>query len=321
MIAVAFPLFSAIAVTSTATPEHVLPMWMQDAHPAVAVTLESRNEPLRFVVDSAAGASLVDSRIVRRYGLENPDDKLVGDIRGASSSAAVAHRMRMADWNAGTMKLKVVGMHTELAALSKTEEAVVVDGILGNDITRRWDARWDFAGNQLQLWPADALPDGPHCQANALPERKPGLTGFGFINARLGETGVKAIAVVDTGAAQTVLNLAAAQALGLRTDGSDPRVQPRKTGTQGLGGQPQASWLYTLPELSSAGWQHPPLEIRISALPVFRSLGLEASPALILGADAMRNGQLDISAGARRICLSRQPDTDIRADNDAETDA
>lgn len=44
-------------------------MWMQGGHPAVAVSLDGRAEPLRFVVDSAAGATLVDDRVVRRYGL------------------------------------------------------------------------------------------------------------------------------------------------------------------------------------------------------------------------------------------------------------
>jgi len=45
--------------------------------------------------------------------------------------------------------------------------------------------------------------------------------------------------------------------------------------------------------------------VRISALPVFKAIGLEDQPALILGADAMLDSQVDISAGAARICLQR----------------
>ncbi len=73
-----------------------------------------------------------------------------------------------------------------------------------------------------------------------------------------------------------------------------------------LGGKPQATWLYTLPGMTGSGWQHPAMEVRISELPVFKAIGLEQRPALILGADAMRGSQVDISAGAARICL-RQP--------------
>jgi predicted aspartyl protease len=307
------PLFAAtaaavpnapIAPTATA-PEHVLPMWMQAMHPAIAVRLDGRAEPLRFVVDSAAGATLVDSRIARRYGLDDVGNPTTGQIRGASASSATANRMRQADWAIGSMTLKIVGMHADLSRLSNPDNAVSVDGILGNDLTRRWDTRWDFAARELQLWTAGQLAGGPHCQANAMPTRRRGLEGFGFITTRLGDTGIEAIAVVDTGAAQTVLNAAAARALGLRTDGSDARVVPRGKGTEGLGGQPQPSWLYTLPALSSGTWQHPAFEVRISALPVFQSIGLEEQPALILGADAMLDSQVDITAGAARICLQR----------------
>ncbi|MCF7750538.1 aspartyl protease family protein [Bacillus subtilis subsp. subtilis] len=311
------PLFVATAaavasapITTTAapstTPEHVLPMWMQVMHPGVAVHLDGHAEPLRFVVDSAAGATLVDSRIVRRFGLEDTLDQSIGQISGASASSATTHRMRQTDWAIGNVELKIIGLHTDLSSLSDPEKAVTVDGILGNDITRRWDTRWDFVAGQLQLWTPGHLPDGAHCQANALPTRQPGLEGFGFITVRLGDAGVEAVAVVDTGAAQTVLNAAAARALGLRTDGTDARVTPREKGTEGLGGKPHPSWLYTLPALGSGTWQHPALEVRISALPVFKVIGLEDQPALILGADAMVGGQVDISAGAARICLQRQ---------------
>ena len=286
-------------------PEHVLPMWMQAMHPSVAVRLDGQAEPLRFVVDSAAGATLVDSRVARRYGLDNTDDATTGQIRGASASSATANRMRQTAWAISTLNLTIVGMHSDLSRLSNAEKAITVDGILGNDLTRRWDTRWDFLVHELQLWTPGQLADGPHCQANALPDRRGGLEGFGFIATRLGDTGIDAVAVVDTGAAQTVLNAAAARALGLRTDGSDARVTPREKGTEGLGGQPQPSWLYTLPALRSGTWQHPAFEVRISALPVFKAIGLEDQPALILGADAMLDSQVDIRAGAARICLQR----------------
>jgi len=93
--------------------------------------------------------------------------------------------------------------------------------------------------------------------------------------------------------------------LGLRTDGSDTRVRARSKGSEGLGGKPTPTWLYTLPALASAEWQHPAVEVRISELPVFRAIALDQQPAVILGADVMQGGQVDISAGAERICLKR----------------
>jgi hypothetical protein len=86
---------------------HILPMWMQGGHPAVAVSLDGRAEPLRFVVDSAAGATLVDARVVRRYGLEDADAEVsqaqgrVQLRRGCSACAA-----RPGSWAAGSCRPK-----------------------------------------------------------------------------------------------------------------------------------------------------------------------------------------------------------------------
>ncbi|PJL24350.1 MULTISPECIES: pepsin/retropepsin-like aspartic protease family protein [Stenotrophomonas] len=299
LLAAAFP------APAASSPEYVLPMWMQGNHPSVTVSLDDRAEPLRFVVDSAAGATLVDGRVARRYGLEDARSAAT-HAQGASAGNAPLQRMHTTSWQIGGWRLSVSGMQADLSNLQKDDEPSI-DGLIGNDLTGRWDTRWDFGRGELALWKPGALDvDGPGCQANALPKRSRGLERFGFITVKLGDTGPEAIAVVDTGAAQTVLNDQAARALGLRTDGSDGRVRVREKGTEGLGGKPQATWLYTLPGMTGSGWQHPAMEVRISELPVFKAIGLEQRPALILGADAMRGSQVDISAGAARICL-RQP--------------
>ncbi|HDS1137154.1 TPA: aspartyl protease family protein [Stenotrophomonas maltophilia] len=299
LLATAFPALSATP------PSHVLPMWMQGGHPAVAVSLDGRAEPLRFVVDSAASTTVVDDRVARRYGLEDAD-ATVSTVQGASAKSAQLRRTRTTSWQLGGWKMKVSGIQADLSSLPKDDDPAI-DGLIGNDLTGRWDTRWDFGRGELALWkPGQLSVDGAGCQANALPDRRKGLEHFGFITVKLGDAGLEAIAVVDTGAAQTVLNAEAARALGLRIDGSDERLRVREKGTQGLGGKPQATWLYTLPGMTGSGWQHPAMEVRISELPVFKAIGLEQRPALILGADAMRGSQVDISAGAARICL-RQP--------------
>lgn len=307
LMATLLPLSAAAALATapatTMAPAHVLPMWMQGNHPAVAVNLDGRVEPLRFVVDSAAGATLVDDRIARRYGLED-STAVTTSAQGASSSAAQLRRLRSTWWQLGGLRYEASAVQAKLEGLPKGDDPAI-DGIIGNDVTSRWDTRWDFVNGTLALYLPGALGKGAACQANALPARQGGLRNFAFISVQLGSPGIKAMAVVDTGAAQTVLNMAAARALGLRTDGSDARVRLRAEGTQGLGGQPQSTWLYELAAMSSQGWQHPGMEVRISALSVFKSIGLEDHPALILGADAMLDGQVDISAGADRICLHR----------------
>ncbi|MBD3680311.1 retropepsin-like domain-containing protein [Stenotrophomonas sp. Br8] len=289
-----------------ATPAEILPMEMDDNnHPVINLSLSGRADPLRFITDSAAGATLLDSCIARRHGLE--DDKAGATlVQGATNNRAEIRRLRSTTWKLGNLQLEAAVMQADLGG-SSCKDASGMAGILGNDITRRWDTRWDFAAKQLQLWPPGSLPNGAHCQANALPARKSGLQGFGFIKVFLGKEGVEAIALVDTGAAATVLNIAAAQTLGVRTDGSDARVKVSKSKFAGLGGRAQSSWAYELPAMASGSWQRPAMEVFISEMQVFNTLGLAERPALILGNDAMAGAQIDITAGAGRICLQAPP--------------
>lgn len=283
---------------------HVLPLWMQGGHPTIAVQLGDSVEPLHFVVDSAAGATVMDQATARRLGMEDPDAVGVA-VEGATDSSALLRRTRSTRWQMGSLSFEAATMHTDLSRLG-SEDGRRIDGIVGNDITDAFDTTYDIAGQQLLLQPPGTLKQGSACAPNALPDRDASMRRFGFIRMQLGSAGIEAIAVVDTGAAQTVLNGAAATALNLRIDGSDARVRVRAKGTRGLGEQVMPTWLTTLPALGMGSWRHPPLEVRISELPVFASLGLKDGPALILGADAIADTRLQIGSGAGWICLRRK---------------
>jgi len=280
-----------------------VPLSMHRGHPVVDVRIGDQAAPLRFVVDTAAGATVVDSDVVRRLGLEDDAADAIA-VNGATDAAAQIRATREAEWRIGDLSLRLSAMHTGLGHLAGGD-GPRIDGILGNDVLRRYDMTMAIDAGRLALAPAGSLAETSACQANALPGRSAPMAGFGFIELHMGEDRVPVVAVVDTGAAQTVLNLAAAQALGLRTDGSDPRVRVREKGTRGLGAAVADTWLTTLPSLQSGTWQHPPFEVRISALSIFKALGLDARPALILGADALLDTELTVAANATRICLRR----------------
>lgn len=282
---------------------HVLPMWMQGGHPTVAVRLGESVEPLHFVIDSAAGATVVDQAVARRLGMEDPGDTGT-EVEGATDRSAVLHRTRRVRWNVGTFAFEAGAMQSDLSRLGGGDGRRI-DGILGNDITDRFDTTYDITAQQVLLQPPGTLVRDAACAPNALADRDASMRRFGFVPVQLADTGVEAIAVIDTGAAQTVLNRVAATALGLRTDGSDSRVRVREKGTRGLGSRVMDTWLATLPGLRMGSWQHAPLDVRISELPVFASLGLAERPALILGADAMVGTQVQVGSGAGWVCLRR----------------
>lgn len=294
--------FAAAATQAHAAAPNEIPLAMYRDHPTVQVRIGQDELPLRFVVDTAAGATVLDSDATHRLGLDDAEAEAVA-VSGATDAAAQIRRTREADWRIGGLEFRLSAMQTGLAHLAGGGDGPRIDGILGNDVLREWDMVLSIPAARMLLSEPGTLPDAPHCQANALPDRPAPMAGFGFIELRMGDQGVPVIAVVDTGAAQTVLNVAAAEALGLDLDGSDERVRVREKGTRGLGTAVAETWLYNLPVLRSNGWEHPPFEVRISALSIFKVLGLDTRPALILGADALLDSELAMAAQAARICL------------------
>ncbi|NYZ62947.1 hypothetical protein [Luteimonas deserti] len=51
----------------------------------------------------------------------------------------------------------------------------------------------------------------------------------------------------------------------------------------------------------------PASEVRISALPVFPTLGFESTPALIFGIDALRDRRIDVLAAGGGLCPWSEP--------------
>lgn len=285
------------------TPAHTLPLRMQNGHPTTDVVLGNVATPLTFVVDSGAGASIVDTRVAREWDIAIPGAEAAVAL-GATGSSTRLKPTRSTTWRVGTLRFERPAVQSDLSAVWAGQPLA---GILGNDVTAQWDTRWDFASDRLQLWTPGQLPASRQgsCQANASPQRADALQQFAFMRMRLGDAAVDAMAIVDTGASQTILNPAAAEALGLRLDGTDPRVRARSLGTRGVDGNTVPAWLHDLPALASGDWRHGPFEVRISDLPVFSVLGMAERPGLILGSDALRGSQLDIHAGAEQVCLRR----------------
>ena len=282
---------------------HRIAMRFVGKHPRVEVQIEGATRPLSFVVDTAAGASVVDLALAERFGLLEASARDM-TIQGAGGSAAATRVTALQALSAGDFAWKAQLLAMDLSQIAEGD-APPIDGILGNDLMARFDLRFDLPAGELLLAPPGSLARAD-CLDNALPQRAAGLQRFAFVPTQLRDSAqaVAAIAVVDTGAAPTVRNLPAARALGVTED--DARLRRRDAGTRGIADQVVETWLYTLPQLSIDDWSLPSTEVRISALPVFSVLGLAERPAVILGIDALRHGRVDVLANAAGVCLASE---------------
>ncbi|MCD9006937.1 aspartyl protease family protein [Luteimonas sp. XNQY3] len=300
-LALAVPLAAAPAPKPSNGEVHRIEMRLVGKHPRVQVHIEGVDRALSFVVDTAASATVVDAAVAERIGLLDAGAREV-QVQGAGGSAGAARITMLRDLAAGSFRWKAQMLAMDLSKIAE-DGAPPIDGILGNDLMSRFDLRFDLPAGELLLAPAGSLPRAG-CLDNALPQRAPAMQGFAFVPAQMhdGAHRVDAMAVVDTGAAQTVLNVVAARALGVVDD--DARLRRRDAGTRGLSEHVTDTWLYTLPALNIGAWRLPASEVRISALPVFSGLGLGEQPALILGVDALRHSRVDVLANAAAVCLA-----------------
>jgi predicted aspartyl protease len=290
---------SACATVSEPPPQHfTVPIAVERNWSVTNVTVNG--EQLRFIVDTAAGGTVIDAAVAERLRLPSAG---AGQVAGATSGSAVnkvrADRVELGGAVRENLQMVVTNMGQFGGAFA---------GILGNDVLRHYSYILDTPGQRLDLWTANRPPmaAGANCIANALPQRGEALTGFALVEAQVKLPNASApqpvIAVIDSGAARTIFNWPAARALGLTP--TDPRVTERRplSGINGNAAGPP-SHSFRLEGMTLAEWAVPAAEVRISDFPVFEVLGFAASPAVIIGADLLNRQAFGVTKGAAEFCI------------------
>lgn len=254
-----------------------VPLTVADGRLIVEVTVDLPGE-LRFIVDTGAERSAIGVRATRR--IEAP---LVGRTRllgpGGQRDAPLAS---LDPLHIGDLTVRrVPAVVVESALLGD------YDGILGLDVLRLFDLRIDVPAGRLALLPVRHTFEDD--QGVALRDVRAGIVAIDVII-----DGVPATAIIDTGLPRTLLNSAAAAALGLVTGDEGVR--------RGLDGTPIHTSSATLSRLTAgAATLLADATVDIADAPLFAATGLADRPALLLGADAFLECGVRIAWTARRF--------------------
>ncbi len=304
---------SAAGATSSASSpggHWQLPLSMAGRYPVVEARVGAGDVHHRFIVDTAAGATVLDQALAHQLGLGDGESISVSGASGLSAA-----RMTSAPVPLDLAGGPTVAVRAVLTDMSRfTTDGIAYDGILGNDVLRQFEVRFDVpAGALTMAMPGSEVSprEGMDCVPNLRDAAKgPGLAGFGFfdLSLRLPRSegpNMTVRAVLDTGAAATVINPIAAAALGVAE--GDSRLRPFEDGTKGFAGAPVGTRLLEVDGPSVAAWQWSPTTVRVSALPVFQALGLDQQPAAIVGIDLLRHMAVGFDAGLQSLCFSQTP--------------
>ena len=279
-----------------------LRLTLSDRWAVVAVRLGDDPRAFRFIVDTAAGATVVDEAVASQLGLPRAHEG-PARIQGASGKAQTYASATVAMLHLGHLDIPAVDVVVlDMAPFASRGQHY--DGILGRDVLGRFGMVFDVPGGDLGLIASDAPPAAMDDCLEAPPGVRP--SGFGVFDATL-PSGRGARIVIDSGAASTFLNWSAAAAIGI--DRKSDRLRPGIAGTAGTAGvDPMArtqTWFADVPGLTIAGWTTQSFEANISRLPLFAGFGLEDRPAVIVGINLLRERAFYLAPGARRLCFAR----------------
>jgi predicted aspartyl protease len=272
------------------------PLVMQGRWPVVQIFLNDNPRPFAFIVDTAAGSSVLDGQLAAQLMLNPTENRKT--VQGASGAGTETSQVELATLTlAGARITKTKMLVTDMGAFDPQTRQY--QGILGNDILGRYSYSFDVAAGHLTFSNQENLDPEiwTRCVANAFgPDRAPELTNFTAVSFQAG--GVVAVGVLDTGAAGTVLN----PLIGDHVRGVVSNVQPSNV----AGFDPNAktaAYRMNIQQLSLGGVELTDTSVRVSDLPVFASIGLAQKSAAIVGIDILRRVPFSVTRGSSKICF------------------
>ena len=262
-----------VAGSACAEPLELLPIGL----PVAEVVLDGRG-PYRFVIDTGATNTSLLAPYWTAAGPAPPATRTL-TIQGAGGPATVPL--------IPVAKLATAGRVVEgLEAYRlppNPADALGAHGILGADVLTRHVFELDAPARSWRLLDRVSAADEALASVPFVMDagRTPRLTVC--IN------GVELRAIVDTGAARTIMNWAAAEALGVKRDEA-----LAAGGTAGGVGGSTAVAKRRFDSLTIAGSTRTDVELRVGDLPIFGALGLGEGPAVIVGMDQFADRRLVI---------------------------
>ena len=258
--------------------------------PLVEVALNGQG-PFTMVLDTAAGITTVSTPLLERLDLLN-----IGRMPQPVQLAGGPQ----------TVDLYTLGFVTLAGEKAPAPITVVLDaplnyihraqGILGMNVLSRFALDIDQPNARMIVHALGVIPDqGADWSVLKIEPR-----WDSFLVVDLTIAGQPARAVIDTGANETILNAKLRDALGIVEGG--PGVTP---GTIALASTPSLKVRIGPIKAGETTW--PDLGVQAADLPLFKALGLDDTPALVLGNDALKQVRLFIDYAGDRVFITKPP--------------
>lgn len=248
-----------------------------------APTLVDGRGPFAFVFDTGAEGSAVYATFAREHGLSPlpaRHERLQGQTGAASFPLTRLASLGVDGRQAGDI---------EAVILPDRADGVALAGIVGLDLMGRFVVALDPSRHRLALHPPDT--SARRVGGRGLAATKAMRLGGGLLGLPVTINGATGVAVLDTGARDSRINLRFAGAAGLGAGLAD---LPDDGVIQGATNMAVATKRARLGTVEFAGVRRSNVDTRVVDLAVFEALGLADRPAMILGMDLLSDLRLVI---------------------------
>ena len=260
-------LFAAVGAVEAA-PNGTMRLATDSVGHYTAEVMLNEAGPFRFVVDTGSQFSVLSHKAASSLGLHAGSTVKVTGASGAQISGVVIVRDYRSD---------IFDLHGESMALMPDDSSLDTDGVLGMNPFVGNRIEFDFEKGLFSVSASGASSDGYVVQSGA-------VRLLSFLVVDVVVDGVHASALIDTGGKQTIANPQLRDALGF--DARDPRLV-QEPSIHGVTTHTTPASKTTLDRLSIGGLSFAKPSVTFSDLPVFRALGLDRGPALIIGVDQL----------------------------------
>jgi predicted aspartyl protease len=262
------------------------------------LSLRRPGDTIDLILDTGAARNGFSQGLASTLGLEPVDRVAAYGASGATSLDVVdGPPVFLGGMYSGSGRVIVIG-----DSLLMTSEGQSIAGILGTPFLRRFDVLIDAPGGLVRLYERGTAPDDlPEVlpPENGLPFR---LSSSGLIDIEASVNGQVVRGVFDTGARHLMLNWPAAEQTGIRT--SEDPVSERRRGVGDQVVRAHGGQIDRL-ELGATSWES--VDAQIADLPIFRLLGFEEQPTMLVGAPVISDCPVLISYEEKSLRFCRRP--------------
>lgn len=296
-----FPYFDAHAQL-----RYEIPLTMRAGLPSIEAKLPGENTSLWFVFDTGADINVIEKQVAKRLKLDDSNGEKIVVNKTIEDEVVNLTNIGFGNFTIPKLELASVNFNSPTTIPEK-----YIDGILGQDVLRDFDVTLDAPAHKLILEKPISESkrfEGAQCFANAIgwlrSLNEPRGIYADILLPHKDKEGqfVRVHALVDTGAAITILNWLAAKEIGI-TPG-DPSLVEVKGGLKGLDPNRRSkAYFYEMPMVKFGASQITAVKVVISDNPGFGLHGMDETPAVLLGIDVLKQQRLAISKGAGRLCF------------------